>query len=200
MRRLVSWSVRFLVSGGGGGGLVETRYGKAAQAINEKTIKDSAGLLKALIDIIPADAVFEPDFAKARVRGYMARYYLRAMEGMLNKEKDPQLAAHEDEDKVNLEHVMPYNVRSAVAPAEWKHIDAETRRAYLTRLGNLALMRVVPNSKMGDRGFAFKRPLLAASEFVLTKEIARNGKWGPDEIDARQLRLAKLAVKTWPIR
>ena len=45
-----------------------------------------------------------------------------------------------------------------------------------------------------------KQSVLWASQYVLTKEIGQQKKWGLDQINARQQRLAKLAVETWPLQ
>lgn len=42
-----------------------------------------------------------------------------------------------------------------------------------------------------------KKPLLRASSLELTKEIGTKGDWTPAEIEARQDRLATIAVDVW---
>jgi Protein of unknown function (DUF1524) len=66
------------------------------------------------------------------------------------------------------------------------------------RLGNLALLQKGPNGKIGNKALALKQPTLAASSFKLTNEIGREAAWSPKEIQARQKRLADLAVSVWP--
>ena len=44
-----------------------------------------------------------------------------------------------------------------------------------------------------------KRTVFSKSGYDLTKEVGRNQAWGLEEIRTRQARLAKLAVKTWPV-
>lgn len=83
----------------------------------------------------------------------------------------------------------------------WKHLTVEEQRANLNRLGNQVLLPATVNSKLGNVSYAEKQPALGAKEnFSLTKEAAKFNQWGVEEIAARQKRLAKLAVKTWPLR
>ena len=61
----------------------------------------------------------------------------------------------------------------------------------------MELLQAKKNSQIGNKSFAEKRPVLAASSLVLTSEVGKKKKWGVVEISARQRELAKLAVKTW---
>jgi hypothetical protein len=67
------------------------------------------------------------------------------------------------------------------------------------RLGNLALMKQMINSDIGNAGFNAKKGALANSQFELTKKIAGNDNWMPSNIETRQKELAVLAIKAWPI-
>lgn len=197
---LVCWSVRFLVVGGGGGGVVEGHYAEAAQLIREGKIKTVKELTAKVIDIIPGDAAFETAFAVARVsQGYLARYYLRSLEAELSRSasrNEPQWLPNDNELQVNLEHIMPWSKARS-----WSHIPPDVAKEYTKRIGNLALLQAKPNSKAADSDFlTVKRPTLRASEFQLTKEAGKPKEWGPDQIKERQLRLAALAVKTWPLK
>ena len=57
----------------------------------------------------------------------------------------------------------------------------------------------VPNSDVGNAGFADKRPLYEESPYRLTKMIAEAADWTPEQVIARQRRLAELALTAWPI-
>jgi hypothetical protein len=56
------------------------------------------------------------------------------------------------------------------------------------------LLNAKTNSGAGNDSFESKRP------FLLTREVAKYEKWGATEIDDRQAKLAKLAVKTWSMK
>ncbi|MGD9711482.1 MAG: DUF262 domain-containing protein [Thermomicrobiales bacterium] len=194
-RLFVYWSVRFLVVGGRGG-LLDRNYAIAAQDVGLGKIKTADELTRALSVIIPSDALFEANFREARVSAnYLARYYLRAMERQLKGLSDPEWVPSDEENVINLEHVLPENPRDA-----WNHIPAETASAYSRRLGNMVLMQATKNSIVGNGSFETKKAACSMSAFDLTKLVAQHDNWGPTEIQERQETLANLAVETWPIR
>lgn len=189
---LVNWSVRFLISGGLGGGVLETRYGQAARQVTEGEVESVSELTESLISIIPPDIKFQEDFANAQVRKvYLAKYYLSALEHELRGEREPQFDVSK-RGGINLEHILPESA---------KGYDPEIARTYRTRLGNIVLLQQSRNSQLGDADYvSVKSPVLQESQFELTKEASGKAAWGPLEIMQRQQRLAKLAVETWPVR
>jgi hypothetical protein len=193
-RLLVAWAVRFLIVGGGRSGSVEEGYADVAYKVRTEQIKTAKKLAESAVDLVPKDSEFEAAFATARVsQAYLARYYLRALELQKQGESDPEKIPNEN-TVINLEHVMPQN-----PGPDWSHIPRETADAYYKRLGNLVLLQAKKNSLIANSGFSVKAPILAASTYQLTKEVGKETGWGPAQIDARQKRLAKLAVQTWPL-
>lgn len=195
LRSIVSWSVRFLIYGGAGGGTLERYYSERAASIWAGTIKTAGGLLSDMQNVLPTDVEFSNAFVTARVsRQHLARYYLRAME-LKAEGSDPCLVPNPDTDIVSLEHVLPENPDSS-----WG-VAIDVAEAFYKRMGNLALLSTPINNsdEVGNKPFFEKKPSLAAAPFKLTQEIATYSKWGPEEIGKRQERLAKLAVETWPL-
>jgi hypothetical protein len=78
-------------------------------------------------------------------------------------------------------------------------LDSDSHRAYLKRLGNLAIMSSKLNSDIGNSSFQVKKRNYEKSPFHLTKWIATKNKWSIEEINDRQAYMADLAVKTWRI-
>lgn len=193
-RYFVFWSVRFLVVGGRGG-LLDRNYSIAAFEVASGTITTAAALAAKLGDIIPGDAVFSAAFAEAKIaQNYFARYLLRAMEQQHNKVDEPEFVPSDDENSINLEHVLPEN-----PGALWPGVDADAAVALYRRIGNLVLLQASKNTLIGNSPFDVKQPILKASSFVLTQQVAENNVWGPMEISARQAGLAQLAIQTWPV-
>jgi len=193
-RLFVCWSVRFLIVGGRGG-LLDRNYAVVAEQVGSKKIKTAKELVKAMQDVVPPDATFEAAFAEARVsQNFLARYYLRALELKAKQDPEPELIPNEEQEVINLEHILPEN-----PDGNWPDIDPEVASAHYKRLGNMALLKASQNSIIGNSSFADKRPLLKASGYVLTAETATDRNWGIKEITERQKRLAALAVQTWPI-
>ena len=93
-----------------------------------------------------------------------------------------------------MEHVLPEN------PGKKCTIKADIAAAFYKRLGNLVLLKATPNSTIGNEPFTAKKPELANSTYKLTEVTGKADNWGTDEIEARQKKLAEIAVNTWPLR
>ncbi len=195
MKMLLSWSVRFMVAGSGGGGPLDRAYGQLAKEVIEGTITASAQLReKVRPGVLRTDAEFRQAFSKARVtKTTLARYYLRALE--LYKESVPNadLGCTLDESYAfNVEHVLPQR------ESEHWPIDEQLAGQFRKRLGNMVLLSPDENVKLGNKGFAEKKKAYAKSPLLLTQSVAAFSDWGPSEIDQWQEQLAKLAEKIWP--
>ena len=195
LRLSVNWGVRGLIVGGIGGGSTETAYCNAAMAVRSGEVKTAATLLSKLESIVPNDKEFEAAFSTARVtKVALSRYYLRALEAYEAGETEPEFVANKDEAAVNLEHVLPKNATDG----EWPEFPGELKKQWVDRIGNHALLQKTPNSKIGNKPFAVKKPRLALSNFKLTKQISDELTWTPESIEKRQAELASKAPFVWP--
>lgn len=197
LRANVSWSVRAIIVGGLlGGGTAEKNYCVAAVKIRKGDIKTTEQLLKEISEIVPTDEAFTAAFSLTRVtKAPLARYYLIALENGKKNETEPQFVPNSNEEEVNLEHVLP----KRASEEDWGRVfTQDERKDYVYRLGNLALLQKSPNGKIGSKPFSKKKHILGASNFALTKEIAKEIDWTKETINTRQNRLVELAVKVWP--
>lgn len=193
MRYLLHGSVRYLVVVGAGGGTLEGAYSEAARKIFSGEITTAKEFANELQKIIPNDEAFRTSFENARIsKAFIARYFLGALERAARGDENCELVPNDLASEVNLEHVLPEN-----PGAHWPDLSPEIVGAYSRRIGNLALLSTEKNTQIGNLSFAEKQKMLAASEFVLTRAIAKHDVWGPDQISARQKELADLAVKVW---
>ena len=193
LKYLVACSVRFLITGRLGGGTMENIYSGIALKVRRHEIRTTLDFASAINEHLPRDAEFANAFSEIRVsKAYLARYYLQALERASLGESDPELIPNQNEQQVNLEHVLPRN------PSEnWKLSDSDRVAANYKRLGNLCLLKQRINSEIGNLGFDAKKPALEASSFKLTSEIALENDWTDAEIMNRQKRLAAIALKAW---
>lgn len=190
----LSWTVRFLIVGGGGGGVLDRHYGLRAKEISNQEILTADKLAKQMSSIIHNDRSFKEAFEIASVRQIkFARYYLRAIDLYLAQDPYPQFLPNEDTLSVNAEHILPIRPSS-----DWT-IPSDIVASYGKRLGNIVLLRASDNVKVGNKIFADKKKVCKASPFKTTQWIAEYDQWGPEEITLRQKRLAELAPKVWPI-
>ena len=194
-RQFVSWSVRFMLVGGRGG-LLDRHYSLRANEVVKGEIKTAAELTSALTDILPSNAQFEAEFATANIsKSYIARYLLRAMELCAKKDPEPEFIPTDEETVINLEHVLPEKPGDG-----WSKISADEASALYSRIGNLVLLQVTQNSKIGNGSFQDKKETLEKSAFLLTVMAGKCTAWTATDIAARQKELAKIAVKTWPLK
>jgi hypothetical protein len=195
LQALVSWSVRGLVVGGIGGGRTEKAYCDAAVKVREGKIKTADHLLDELTAIVPKDPEFEDEFSRAKqTKSAVARYLQLALERSTAGEKEPELVPNANEDEVNLEHILPQRAK----PKDWSQFAPDEIGSMSQRIGNQCLLRKAENTKIGNKPWSVKQPVLAASSLKLTKKAAKANAWDAAAISARQKTLAKIAVTTWP--
>lgn len=190
--QLVSWSVRFLIVGGRGGNL-DRIYSLCAQDIGTGKVQTAKQLTNQMREHIPQDVPFEEAFKTASVsRNWLARYYLRCLDLTLSKESEPERIANRNKEVVNLEHILTY------PPGPDWNIGEDVAKAHYRRLGNLVLLQATKNVEADRDGFADKKKIYAKSKLPITKQAAEYENWTIDEINDRQKKMAKLAVKAWP--
>jgi hypothetical protein len=195
MKMFLSWSVRFLIAGSGGGGPLDRAYGQLAKDVMMGHVKSPNQLKKQVrAGILRTDAEFKQAFSKARVtKTNLARYYLRALEFCEVAQQFPELGGTLDDSVAfNIEHVMPQS-----EAAGWK-IPEQTAQQFRKRLGNMVLLNPTTNVTLGTKPFSEKKLVYVQSPMLLTQAVGRFANWGPSEIDERQEALAELAIKIWP--
>jgi hypothetical protein len=191
---ILGWSIRWFVVGGGSAGTVERLYAVTATNVMSGQLTTAAGIAQQFANDVPADTAFEEAFAIATVRrGWLARYYLYALEQAAIGKAEPELVPNQDVEQVNLEHVLPRN-----PSGDWdRTFNSDQIQSMRLMLGNQVLLRKSQNARLGNKSFAEKRKAYAASDLVLTKEVSKLNEWAPAAIRARQERLARLAPKIW---
>lgn len=195
LKSLVSWGVRGLVVGGIGGGKTERAYSQAAVKIRDGSIKDTDELLSELSPIVPPDDEFRANFAKARInRSRLSRYYLDVLQRIEDGDSEPEFVPNQDEEQVNLEHVLPQNPRAG----SWNDFDQDEKKIWPHRLGNMALLKKSENERIGNEEWTVKQPILSSSSLSLTRQAGSESSWDKGVIERRQERMAELAVRAWP--
>ena len=194
LKFLVSLSARFLIYGGLGGGALEVQFSERAKEVGNGEILNKSQLKNKLSRVIPSDTQFKEAFKTASVsKQYLARYYLMTLEKAKRGEENPEFVPNADTSAVNLEHILPKT------PDQSWGIDLDTHRAFLKRLGNLAIMSTRLNSEVGNSSFSEKKTHYANSAFKLTKHLDDYDTWNDETISQRQEELAELALLTWKL-
>jgi hypothetical protein len=192
-RLFVSWSVRFLIAGGGRGGTLDKHYGDLAKAVGAKGVTKARELREALREFVPTDRDFESAFSTARVaKTYLRRYYLRTLDRQLKEDPQPEYVANEDETEINVEHVSP--VTSARDDD-----DDEFDESLENLLGNMVLIKARLNTAAANLPPLDKMDMYKHSEYLITRQAAEYQEWGIDQIRDRQAKMAKIAIKAWSL-
>jgi uncharacterized protein with ParB-like and HNH nuclease domain len=191
---ILSGSIRLLIHGGSSSGAIEENYCKSAQKINKKEITTKSELKNELKSIIPNNTIFMTSFEIAKVsKAFLARYYLLSIENYIRNKISDETIISDDEDSVNLEHILPQSKSK-----NWPQFSDEQHKAYYNRLGNLTILSTKKNSDLKDSSFKEKIKTFKLSEIIITKKLSDKENWGISDIEDRQKDLAIHAIKVWP--
>jgi len=194
--KAVSVGVRLIIASRTTTQSVEKPLGDVANRIWNGEIKDANSVIQALSSSIPNDQQFREAFESATVsNAQFARYYLRSLERVAKGDANPWLIPNDDPAVINLEHVCPQKPQD-----NWPRWSADDVKAYVKRIGNLALLTSDANSNMKSDTFDKKKVQLALAPYETTLMIAKNDTWLPTDVVARQKELATIALKAWPLR
>ena len=196
LRCCVTISFRYNVIGSLPTNEQERAYHSVAQKLSSGAVASMAAALEALKSVYPSDDVFRAAFSEKIIRTThsrnlrIVRYILCALEKQANGQEYDF-----ESDSFNVEHVLPQNPASG-----WAAFSNEEAEAMAYRLGNMTLLNQSQNRALGNAEFTIKKPVLAASNFVLTKKLAEeNADWTPERIAARQKAMAKVSTGIWRI-
>jgi hypothetical protein len=193
---LLAWSVRGLVGGVMGKGAAEKAFCDAAVKIRAGEIKNRDDLRDALAKLIPGDTSFAASFRVFRTtNNALARYMLLAMERHMGSQHQPEFIPNSDVDDVNLEHILPQRAKSK----DWPKFDDDQVSFYANRIANMTLLKKGRNSKIGNKSWYEKKPVIAESDLELNKEVSAAEDWDQDAIDERGAVLAVRASEVWSL-
>ncbi|MBX3617073.1 DUF262 domain-containing protein [Nitrosomonas sp.] len=171
-------------------------YHSVAQKISNGGLTTAPETLDVMKPIYPNDDKFRGDFSEKILRttnsrnARIVRYILCALESQLNGQ-DYDF----ESDSITIEHILPQNPTSG-----WSAFNEEEADAMVYRLGNMTLLTKGQNRDLGNAEFTIKKPVLAASNFELTRNVVKdNVDWTPERIAARQKAMAKVATSVWRI-
>lgn len=188
--KLAKWSVRAQFAGRIGASLSEVAFGDAAAAISNGTAHNQTKVRDYLARLIPTDAEFKAAFISYGPLSTARAKYLLAM---LEKADDavhgrPARALEWYSKGVTIEHILPQATSGS----------SDAVAAAMNQIGNLALLEKRINRDLGSKSFAQKHSVYAASDFVLTKDLASFSTWDVGAVAQRTADFAELACTAWP--
>jgi hypothetical protein len=190
-----SIGVRLLITIGTRTGSVEQTFAALAHKVCLGELKSAAEVKTFLADLIPTNAQFKQAFLTATVTsGPHARYYLRALENVARKGQQPWWVPNQDKEAMTLEHVLP------LRPGDnWPQFTEDEVKAFAKRIGNLCLLPKTVNADLKNANQETKFAIYKETPYALTSQIAEAEIWNVDAICKRQVGLADLALKAWPL-
>lgn len=193
-RLMLVFTVRYSVIGGLATGNLEKLYSDVAIKIRDTKPNRIQAVFDAMRSYYPSDRQFSELFCKKTEKNAkIARYILRCISDGGFKAKTYHVNV--SPQVVNLEHVLPQKPK---AGSKWlTDFTGEEIERYTYSFGNLVLLETDINSLIGNEEFAVKRTKLKLSKIKSTKEVAAVTKWDSAEIEKRQKKLARAAVKIW---
>lgn len=196
MRATVVIALRYNVIGAQHTSEQERVYHAAALKLHKGEANTLADVLETLRLIYRSDDAFRADFAEKVIKttqsrnAKIVRYLLCKLERQEGGiDFDPESATY------TIEHVLPQSPQ-----AGWDAFSDRDLDNFVYRLGNMVMLEAGKNKTIANLAYAEKRPVLAQSALLLTRQLAEeNAEWTPERIEARQQKLANLATAVWRI-
>jgi hypothetical protein len=189
-------SFRYNVIGGLATNEQERVYNGIAQKIASGDVAHAADVIRALAPVYLSDDQFKPAFAEKILRTTAARNKNVARYILFQLEKRLSGSEYDvDSERYSLEHILPVN-----PGANWQQFTDEELEDSVYRLGNMTLLETAANRDIGNLSFSEKKPIYAASQFQITRNIAdENSDWNIGRIAARQAWMANQATAIWRV-
>ncbi|NBZ89443.1 DUF262 domain-containing protein [Stagnihabitans tardus] len=197
LRMVVAFAFRYSIILGAGTGNIEKSFTAAAVHLRNNQGASLSDIFSKFSSLYPSDADFSAAFARKSVeQSAMARHILTKINDRL--EEDSGLVVNRDASVVNLEHVLPQKFDVA----DWTDFgtDADALSEYVTRIGNMTLLKSSLNRRISNKGFSEKLPhYKQSSALKISEEIFDCEAWTAKSVETRQQRLAKIACQIWRV-
>ena len=143
---------------------------------------------------IPDDGEFEKSFAKIDLTSVTTAW--REILVRLNSLLSTGETRVEGTTKVHVEHILPR--KPGAKTLQEANLKPQEADELIGRIGNLTLLSGKINREISNKPFSIKRKRYESSEIALTRSIAKEERWGREEIEKRSRELAKLAIEAYP--
>ncbi|MFD9439559.1 DUF262 domain-containing protein [Streptomyces sp. NPDC060006] len=192
----ISYYVRWTVVGRRESTLLEENVFGAAKELSRGTRLEV--VIQKILSWIPDDETFETDFRDASIpKPSQARYLLAKIEQNLRTRNAVYEEVVLGDGKVHVENVYPQKPE--------KDLRLEDHETWVSRLGNLTLLAGKRNQALSSVSFPEKVHLYSGSALLVSSRTNieelwddQYMKWNASGIEARQARLAKIALEVWP--
>ncbi len=188
-------SFRSTVIGGYHSGRIEEVYNKVSMKIVKNEINTPKQIALELKDLYMSDTDFKNDFStlilNTRRNKKLIRYILFELETQMNNNGT---IYDFEENPATIEHILPENAKE-----EWEQFfPKNVFENYIFRIGNYALLEDNKNKEIGNKLYNEKLSIYKTSGFKIINEI-NYPEWTPNNLDKRQMQLAKYALSIWKL-
>ena len=152
------------------------------QALQAGSALDIAGVDRRKMRVILA----APNFTNRRYRLFLLLRINAALDG------DDAVRRVSD---ATLEHIFP--ARPAAGSRWQTDFNAKQALRYRNMLGNLTLLTETEQNLVRNHDFVDKRPVLAASDFALSRRLSDRATWGPKDIEQATADLIDIVMRSW---
>ncbi len=193
LRCCVVIAFRYSIIGGLNPNKLEVEYNKTAMDVYVGKLTNTRDVFKNLKSIYISDKEFESSFVAKSIttkgRGKkLVRYILFSLENQVSSKKYDF-----SDSSVTIEHILPENPSQ-----DWEmYFKIEEQIQYMFQLGNYTLLEESKNKLCQNDLYETKREIYKTSSYSITAQDSIYDEWGPEEILARQKKLAKYAKTVW---
>ncbi len=180
---------RYNVIGGLNPNKLEGEYNKVAQEVHNGNLKNTQEVFQNLKSVYVSDEEFENVFAtKSICTAKIVRYILFSLENQISSKKYDFTNS-----SITIEHILPENPSQ-----DWEqYFTMEEQIQYVFRLGNYTLLEESKNKDCQNNIYLAKKEIYKTSSYKLTAQDSIYDEWGPEEVSARQKKMAKYAKTVW---
>jgi len=170
----------------------EKEFAKIAYNISNNKLENTNEIINEINWLIIKDDEFYENFKIFEAKkSNVIRYLLRK----INNYSNVETRLINDNNVIHIEHIIPKKPRSF---SDWG-IDSDTHKEYLNRFGNLTLLGQEYNKSAVNKNFKDKKEVYMRSDIPMTKELTSYKTWTIKDIEKRQEKLAKKALKIWKL-
>ena len=98
--------------------------------------------------------------------------------------------------QITIEHILPNNKSNSY----WNSFTKEQHEEWLHKIGNLTVISRSKNAVASNDGFDEKREVYKTSDFIITRKIAEEDKWGMEQLQDRHAKLIKEIEDLWLVK
>lgn len=196
IKATINFVFRYLTIGEQENKELERLFSDIAIAIRNNKVKDTKSIVAEFRKKDIGDKTFEELFKVKQIKqNNKAVYILKKIEEYLSKQKEK---FHAD---ITLEHILPLNPDEECKKYMKENNLWEDRDEIVYRIGNMTLLLGSVNRKAQNKSPIEKSKEIYSKQTKLkiNKDLKNIKKWTIEEIDKRQKKFAKYALRIWKL-